>query len=224
MWRGVGEKKHQLLSTFTCSPLTCNSSNYQSFWNPSRNRGNRGPVIEEDMKLPAQTNVAGARRGFMWLRNLGALCVNTHTSIYMCKPSHTHTYTPHSNPPSLQPTSPLPTPPPALKKTWTVLHVPQPSASELWEEAKSQTDVLLAAQTILAFLTSHYSSFLKKKKEFSQKNHASFVNMKKWRPLTSSCFKQSVVFTQSIWNICNGRPNRNQLVADLKQQQQQQPL
>lgn len=41
-------------------------------------RGNRGPVIEEDMKLPAQTSVAGARLGFVWRWNLGVLCINTH--------------------------------------------------------------------------------------------------------------------------------------------------
>lgn len=41
-------------------------------------RGNRGPVIGEDMKLPAQTSVAGARVGFVGLWNLGVLCINTH--------------------------------------------------------------------------------------------------------------------------------------------------
>lgn len=44
----------------------------------------------------------------------------------------------------------------------------RPLASELRKEAKSQTDVFLAAGNILAFLTSLYSSRLKKN-EFSQK-------------------------------------------------------
>lgn len=39
------------------------------------------------MKLPAQTSVAGARLGFVWLWILGVLCINTHVH----QPSHTHT-------------------------------------------------------------------------------------------------------------------------------------
>lgn len=68
-----------------------------------RQRGNRGPVIGEDMKLPAQTSVAGARVGFVWLRNLGVLCINTH--IYI----NPHTPPPllPKPPPSHQPTPPL---------------------------------------------------------------------------------------------------------------------
>lgn len=51
-----------------------------------RQRGNRGPVIGEDMKLPAQTSIAGART----IR----LAVESWHVVY----KHTYTNPLHTNP------------------------------------------------------------------------------------------------------------------------------
>ena len=114
MWREVGEK-HQLLSSFTCSPLAWNSSNYKCPETDPEHGGNRGPAIERDMKLPVQTRDAGAQQGSVWLRNLGLLCRNTYS---ICCP----------HPPFQK-----------INEKWVPLNIPE--ACEPWEDASGQTDV-----------------------------------------------------------------------------------
>lgn len=83
MWRGVGEKNTSWspLSHALHSLVTVVIIRLLKAIQPQK--GNRGPVIEEDMKLPAQTSVAGARLGFVWLWNLGMLWINTLVYIYL---------------------------------------------------------------------------------------------------------------------------------------------
>lgn len=82
MWRGVGEKKRKKENT-SWSPLSHALHSLVTVviirvLNAIQNqKGNRGPVIGEDMKLPAQTSVAGARRIHLAVESWRVVCKHT---------------------------------------------------------------------------------------------------------------------------------------------------
>lgn len=151
-------------------------------------RGNRGPVIGEDMKLPAQTSVAGARVGFVWLWNLGVLCINTH--MYINPHSPTHPYTSPSHPP---------TPLTSLKKK--NLHVP--SAVSIWAVRRHKEPNRCFVGCRKHFGFSYFPLQFTPKKWIITKNHA--MNAKEKRPsLYFTWWKEKTFLLSLCKSFCNG--------------------
>lgn len=91
MWRGVGGKKHQLVTTFTCSPLSCNSSNYQTFeTHPEKER-----IQRSCDRGGYETSCSGQCH-----RCLGRVCVAVESwrTVYKHKNTHTSIHRSKSNP------------------------------------------------------------------------------------------------------------------------------
>lgn len=151
-------------------------------WNRSRKQnGNRGPVIGKDMKLPVQTKAAGALIGIR-------LAVESWPVVY----KHICMFFTLSCLPKRD-------------EKWVPLNIPK--ACEPWEDARGQTDVLLAAVSTLASPACPHSSCVAASRESTVADEKWISRTAPWIHWTDGTLLFSFSMSADCTCIPRGLPN-----------------